>query len=109
MDPYFFPLEDRYLIRSLACPVLVLANEYLLNFEDMHQRLQAFTNKENVQCVVWKEGSDLYQTDLCFFFKTTQNWQAKFQMNFEAINAFMQKRAVEGTFGENDLGKQHKP
>jgi hypothetical protein len=67
LDPYFFPLPDALLVKTVGCPVLVLSNQYLLGFEDVHERFRIFTSKKNVTGVVWKEGSDLYQTDLCFF------------------------------------------
>ena len=94
MDPYLFPLPDRYLTTSIHCPTLVLCNQYLLNFQDIHTRLQTFIDKNNVQCIIWKEGADLYQTDLCCFLPTDQKWEVKFKLNFEAINTFMKGSEV---------------
>lgn len=76
----------------------------------MFERHSKLVSKKNVQCVVWKEGSDLYQTDLCLFFSgKAENWENKFQMNLEAINTFVQGKQVEGTLGDNDLGRKYRP
>ncbi len=32
LDPYLFPLPDHLLTKKIDCPVLILANQYFLNF-----------------------------------------------------------------------------
>lgn len=32
LDPYLFPLPDHLLTKKVDCPLLILANQYLLNF-----------------------------------------------------------------------------
>lgn len=54
MDPYLFPLANSLLKTSIHCPILILANQYFLNIEDMHSRLTKFMTKPNIKCIIWK-------------------------------------------------------
>ena len=62
------------------CPVLILANDGFLMFEDMFERNRQFVERhgKGVEYLVWKEAHHLHQSDLGYVFGNTirafPNW-----------------------------------
>lgn len=38
LDPWLFPLENQYLQENITCPILMLANEYFIQIQDIFYR-----------------------------------------------------------------------
>ena len=73
LDPWLFPLTQEVLDDAIACPILMLANQYFVGIKDVYTRNKDFVKKQGSKllCICWKKGNHLHQTDLPFILGTS--------------------------------------
>ena len=117
LDPWFFPLTKDIFRKSIACPLLILANEDFVNNPEMYCYNKKFLEEhktEKVEYILWKNGHHLHQTDMGFIFgnllnavKHSHMSQIFLDLNLDAIDKFLKGEKVEGQFEGKDLGRDH--
>jgi hypothetical protein len=69
-----------------------------------------------VEYVLWKNGDHLHQSDMGFILgnilgmvKNHHLSHLMLDLNLQAIDKFFKGEKVEGTFGDQDLGREYRP
>lgn len=93
-----------------------MANQDFVQIEDNYKRNKAFIGLHNVEYVIWRNAHHAHQSDMGFlngnvFNKCKNSHLSKimFDLNFLAMEQFLNGKKVEGTFGEKDLGRNYTP